>query len=164
MPGWLLKRQICEPRQHWLWCSLSVPFIGVSGVQCAEHSPPFLSHPFVVMSLCLITYRDILILRNIKFDTLFYRVYMKQVKPSFFSTFRGIDYTAFYPTSTQSTTIKHFSFSYGLPPSFGLSMDILREASNEGIKEWQGLLTMCTCGVKNEMFSNRIAKNISNID
>jgi hypothetical protein len=49
-------------------------------------------------------------------------------------------------------------------PCFGLNVVILREASNEGIKEWQGLLNMSTCGVKNKMFSNRTAKNILNTD
>ena len=131
MPGWFLKRQTCEPRPHWSQGSLSVPFIGVSGVQCAEHSPPFLSYPFVFTSLCFITFRDNPILRNIKF----YRVYMKLVKPSFlFSTFRGVDCTAFYPTTAQSTTIKRFSFSHVPPPCFGLNMVILREAPTKEYK------------------------------
>jgi hypothetical protein len=74
------------------------------------------------------------------------------------------DCTAFDPTTAQSTTIKRFSFSHVPPTCFGLNMVVLREASNKGIQEWQGLLHMCTCGVKNEMFSNRIAKSVSNTD
>ena len=72
--------------------------------------------------------------------------------------------TAFYPKTAQSTTVKRFSFSHVPPPCFDLNMVILREASNEGIQEWQVMLNMSTCGVKNKMFSNRIAKNITNTD
>jgi hypothetical protein len=87
---------------------------------------------------------------------LFYRVYMKQVKLSFpWNRSYRID-----PTAAQSTTIKHFSFCHVPPPRFGLSMIILRKASNEGIQDWQGLLIMCTRRVRNKMFSNKIDKNI----
>jgi hypothetical protein len=88
-------------------------------IRCSVRSPvcrtlisisiPPLRH--VTVLNYIITYRDNLILRNIKFDMLFYRVYMKQVKPSLPPpTFRGIDYTAFYSTTAQLTTIKLFHF------------------------------------------------------